>query len=681
MTNSISNRLINETSPYLLQHAYNPVDWYPWGEEALQKANEEDKPILVSIGYSACHWCHVMERESFENMDTAAFMNAHFINIKIDREERPDLDHIYMDAVQAMSGSGGWPLNVFLTPEQQPFFGGTYYPPQRAHNRASWIEVLKGVSKGYAEKKSEIVNQAQTLTAHLIKSNSFGDVTTNEASSTAFFSEETLATIASTILAQADTIDGGFGNAPKFPQSFNIIYLLRHYHYTKDKASLDQALLSINKMIQGGLFDQLGGGFARYSTDAKWLVPHFEKMLYDNALLIMAISEAYQLTDNEYYRFTIDQTLEFISRELTNDEFGFYCALDADSEGVEGKFYTWTYDELHKILEDNAPFFCDYYQVEKNGNWQEGKHETPPTNILFIKNFPSENESILLNNCREILMKVRANRIRPLLDDKVLLGWNALMITAFCKAYSALGNKKYKEIAEKNIHFLESKLKDPTTNRWHHTFKNGIAKIPAFLDDYAYLIQAYIHLQEITGENIYLLKARSLTDFVINHFTEEKTGFFFYTPDFQHDIILRKKEVYDGATPSGNAVMMENLNYLSIAFDNQAWQKLLIGLIGSLENAIIKHPTSFAVWASVVQTVVMGQNVIIITGHRAKSYLDQINRRFLPNKIIQAAETNLTDFPLLEGKRFELEGELFYLCIGNTCKPAFYTVNELLANM
>jgi len=681
MTNTISNRLINETSPYLLQHAYNPVDWYPWGEEALQKAQKEDKPILVSIGYAACHWCHVMERESFENTETAAFMNANFINIKIDREERPDLDHIYMDAVQAMSGSGGWPLNVFLTPQQQPFYGGTYFPPQRAHNRASWLEVLAGVSKGYTDKKSEIVNQAKTLTDHLIKSNSFGQVVTNEESQSKIFSKDTLATIAENILAQADTIDGGFGNAPKFPQSFSIIYLLRNYHFTKDKASLDQALLSINKMIQGGLFDQLGGGFARYSTDAKWLVPHFEKMLYDNALLVMAITEAYQLTGNEFYRSAIDQTLEFIQRELTNEASGFYCALDADSEGIEGKFYTWSYDELQKILGENAPLFCDYYQVEINGNWSEGKHETPPSNILFIKNFPTENEIDLLKTCKEQLMKTRANRIRPLLDDKILLGWNALMITAFCKAYSALANKEYKEIAIKNINFLESKLKDPKLDRWYHTYKNGTAKIPAFLDDYAYLIQAYIHLQEITGESTYLLKARTLTDFVITHFTEVSTGFFYYTPDFQHDIILRKKEVYDGATPSGNAVMMQNLHYLSIVFDNQEWQKLLYNLIGSLENAIIKHPTSFAVWASVLQCVVIGNQEIIITGQHAKTFLDQINKRFFPNKIIQAAETNLADFPLLRGKSFEEGGDLFYLCSDNTCKPAFYTVNELLANM
>ncbi len=681
MTNSTSNRLINETSPYLLQHAFNPVDWYPWGEEALQKAKDEDKPILVSIGYSACHWCHVMERESFENEDTAAFMNAHFINIKIDREERPDLDHIYMDAVQAMSGSGGWPLNVFLTPEKQPFFGGTYFPPQRAHNRASWIEVLAGVSKGYSEKKSEIINQAKTLTDHLIKSNSFGQEATNEESKPTFFSKETLNTIAQNILAQADTIDGGFGNAPKFPQSFSIIYLLRHYHYYKDKASLDQALLSINKMIQGGLFDQLGGGFARYSTDAKWLVPHFEKMLYDNALLVMVMAEAYQLTENENYRSTIEQTLEFIMRELTNSEYGFYCALDADSEGVEGKFYTWSFDELQKILGENAPFFCDYYQVEINGNWQEGKHESPASNILFIKNFPTESETTLIKTCKELLMKTRANRIRPLLDDKILVGWNALMITAFCKAYSALGNKEYKEIAEKNIRFLENNLKNPTSDHWYHTFKNGVAKIPAFLDDYAYLIQAYIHLQEITGDSSYLLKARTLAVFVIQHFAEENTGFLYYTPDFQKDVILRKKEVYDGATPSGNAVMMENFRYLSVVFDNHVWQKLYIGLIGSLENAIVKHPTSFAVWASVLQSIVVGSKEIIITGLQAKSYLDQINKRFMPNKIIQASETNLADFPLFNGKSFEFERNLFYLCSDNTCKSAFYTVNELLANI
>jgi uncharacterized protein YyaL (SSP411 family) len=462
MTKLIANRLIKETSPYLLQHAYNPVDWYPWGEEALLKAKAADKPILVSIGYAACHWCHVMERESFENEATASFMNEHFINIKIDREERPDLDHIYMDAVQAMSGSGGWPLNVFLTPDQLPFFGGTYFPPERMHNRPSWLEVLGGVSKGYQEKKEAIIAQADTLKAHLVKSNAFGMLTADQSSINEHFSDDSLNTIAQKILEQADNVDGGFGNAPKFPQSYCIIYLLRHYHFTKDQAALDQALLSIDKMIQGGIYDQVGGGFARYSTDSKWLVPHFEKMLYDNALLIMVLSEAYQLTQNAQYQLIIEQTLAFIQRELTDESYGFYSALDADSEGVEGKFYTWTYAELHSVLEKDAAFFCAFYQVEENGNWQEGRHENPPTNILWIDQYPTDQERVLIDVCKEKLLAKRASRIRPLLDDKILLGWNALMINAYGKAYAVLGKQVYLDIAQHTMRFLEEKL----ANRW-----------------------------------------------------------------------------------------------------------------------------------------------------------------------------------------------------------------------
>lgn len=681
MTKSPGNKLIHETSPYLLQHAHNPVDWYPWGEEALQRAKAEDKPILVSIGYAACHWCHVMERESFENEATASFMNAHFINIKIDREERPDLDHIYMDAVQAMSGSGGWPLNVFLTPDQLPFYGGTYFPPTAMHNRPSWLDVLGGVSKGYQEKKSAIFTQAETLKDHLVKSNSFGMVQPDDITQDLFFSEESLNTIAQKILEQADTTDGGFGNAPKFPQSNCIIYLLRHYHFTKDQASLDQALLSIDKMIQGGIYDQVGGGFARYSTDAQWLVPHFEKMLYDNALLIMVLSEAYQLTKNNQYQLAIEQTLQFIQRELTDSSLGFYSALDADSEGVEGKFYTWNYDELKQVLGADADFFCSYYQVDKNGNWQEGKHESPPTNILWINRYPSAQERALISICKDKLLAKRASRIRPLLDDKILLGWNALMITAYCKASAALGNTEYVEIAQQTIQFLEEKFNINDEHGWHHTYKNGVAKIPAFLDDYAYLIQSYIHLQEITGNTGYLLKAKSLTEWVIDHFSEQSTGFFYYTPDFQKDIIVRKKEVYDGATPSGNAIMAVNLYYLSVVFDHSDWQKRSTLLNASLSNAILKHPTSFACWATLVQTMVKGYKEIVVTGQQALLYLNPINEVYVPNKIIQASETNLAVFPLLIGKEFEKEAVLFYLCKNYTCGPAFRTVESLLANM
>ena len=362
---STNNRLINETSPYLLQHAHNPVDWYPWGPEALEKAKAENKPILVSIGYAACHWCHVMERESFENEATAEIMNTHFVNIKIDREERPDLDHIYMDAVQAMTGSGGWPLNVFLTPDTKPFYGGTYFPPEKAFNRASWTETLYGVIQAFRERRHEIDAQADNLTEHLLKANSFGIQPPEEAET--LFQPEKLQDCFAQYMKTADRQWGGFGKAPKFPQTFSIQFLLRHHHFTGEPVALEQALLSLDKMIDGGIYDQAGGGFARYSTDAEWLAPHFEKMLYDNALLISVLSEAYQLTGKTRYREVIEETLTFIEREMSHPEGGFYSALDADSEGVEGKFYTWSIEEIQALLGEDAEAFCAYYDITKAG--------------------------------------------------------------------------------------------------------------------------------------------------------------------------------------------------------------------------------------------------------------------------------------------------------------------------
>jgi uncharacterized protein YyaL (SSP411 family) len=675
-----SNHLIHETSPYLLQHAHNPVNWYPWGEEALQRAVAEDKPILVSIGYAACHWCHVMERESFEDEGTAALMNEHFINIKIDREERPDLDHIYMDAVQAMTGSGGWPLNVFLTPETKPFFGGTYFPPERAYNRSSWKEVLTGVYNAYKEKKAEIVSQAENLTEHLLSSNSFGVQKPGEGEPV--FSEGSLQAMAEAILANADTAWGGFGNAPKFPQSFCIQYLLRHYHFTKHEASLQQALLSLDKMIDGGIYDQLGGGFARYSTDTQWLAPHFEKMLYDNALLVGTMAEAYQLTGNEKYARAIRETLEFIEREMTSDENGFYSALDADSEGVEGKFYTWSRAEIEGILGKSAAIFCEFYDVSENGNWEH-------TNILRVlepmeifatkKGIPVQELDRQLAKARQELLACRSKRIRPLLDDKILLGWNALMNTAWSKAYAALGDQSFREKAIQNMQFLEEKM-GAGNGQWHHTYKNGQSRIPAFLDDLAYLIQAYIHLQEITGNGDYLMKAKAITEQVLVNFEEPATGFFFYTHKDQADVIIRKKEVYDGAVPSGNAVMVHNLLYLAIVFDRQDWKQRAHELLGSLGKAIVRYPTSFAVWAMALQLVTLGMIEIAITGQRSKEFLAPVLQRFLPNKILQSQETNSSVFPLLAGKDAGHEGKTaFYLCKDYSCQAPFFSVDSLLA--
>ena len=457
-----SNQLIHETSPYLLQHAHNPVNWYPWGNDALQKAKEENKPILVSIGYAACHWCHVMERESFEDEATAAIMNEHFINIKIDREERPDLDHIYMDAVQAMTGSGGWPLNVFLTPEAKPFYGGTYFPPKRAFNRPSWQETLFGVVNAFKEKRNEIDAQAENLTDHLLQSNSFGlqkmeeqDVLVAGKTKEAF----------ENIMKSADRVWGGFGNAPKFPQTFSIQYLLRHYHIYKNEEALSQALLTLERMLDGGIYDQAGGGFARYSTDAEWFVPHFEKMLYDNALLISVLCEAYQLTRYDRYRDIIEETMEFIKREMTDPGGGFYSALDADSEGVEGKFYVWSFEEIEKILGKDASIFAAYFDITKEGNW-EG------TNILRSKEplalFASENKinplklKKLIREGKEKILAHREKRVRPLLDDKIILGWNALMNTACSKAFSATGNEEYRQLAIGNMQFLLSVFAERT---------------------------------------------------------------------------------------------------------------------------------------------------------------------------------------------------------------------------
>jgi hypothetical protein len=676
-----TNKLIHETSPYLLQHAHNPVDWYPWCEEALQKAKDENKPILVSIGYAACHWCHVMERESFENEEIAALMNTHFINIKIDREERPDLDHIYMDAVQAMTGSGGWPLNVFLTPEAKPFYGGTYFPPVNAHNRMSWRDVLMAVQKAFGEKYTQIQSQAENLTEHLMNSNSFGISKSEHAASNEIFSLENEQLIAENIMRQADTDWGGFGRAPKFPQTYCIQFLLRHYHLSKDETSLQQALLSLDKMIQGGIYDQVGGGFARYSTDNQWLAPHFEKMLYDNALLISVLSEAYQLTKKDIYADTIHQTMQFIEREMMSDEFGFYSALDADSEGVEGKFYTWHKSEIEMLLKEDADLFCALYDVQENGNWEY-------SNILWLEQsveaFAAERKMDLhelklkINNWQKSLLTERNKRIRPQLDDKILLGWNALMNVACCKAFAATGIENYKVLALQNIEFLEKKFKEPTAN-WYHTYKNGHAKIPAFLDDYAYLIHSYIQLQEITGNSDYLQKAKALTEFVIENFEDAATGLFFYTNKKQTDVIIRKKEVYDGATPSGNAIMALNLYYLSVIFDKPDWKARAQKSTEFFEKAIIQYPTSFAAWASIVQWQVMGIQEIVIAGIDAFSYLSQILNIYKPNKILQTTQSDLPDFPLLKGK-FKAEKSVFFLCKDYVCQEPIFDMEKFLQN-
>jgi uncharacterized protein YyaL (SSP411 family) len=678
-----TNHLVNETSPYLLQHAHNPVEWYPWGDEALQKAKNENKPILVSIGYSACHWCHVMERESFEDETTAAVMNEHFINIKIDREERPDLDHIYMDAVQAMTGSGGWPLNVFLTPDKKPFYGGTYFPPQRAFNRASWKEILMGVSQAFKERRSEIEEQANNLTEHIYQSNSFGLRSVTDEAKAGLFTREKLNEAFSNCMKTADKVWGGFGNAPKFPQTFIIRFLMRHYWYTKDEEALKQALLSLDKMIEGGIYDQLGGGFARYSTDTEWLAPHFEKMLYDNALLVYVLAEAYQLTKIEKYKEVIQETTEWIKREMTDKSGGFYSALDADSEGEEGRFYVWSYDEVKRLLGENAETFCKFYDITPGGNWEHKnilRVNKPVKEFSQIHSLNLEKLNEILSDGKAILLNERNKRISPGLDDKIILGWNALMNAAYSKAYAATGIDDYKEIAETNMNFLLDSFSVNGSDEFYHTWKKGIAKYPAFLDDYSFLVDALIHLHEISGDTKWLMKAKSITRFVIDHFSENESGFFFYTKEGQEDNIVRKKEVYDGAVPSGNTVMAYNLHRLGIFFDKPEWKQRAQNMTSSLGNAIVSYPSSFGMWTCFLQEIIYTTNEIVILGEEFQKLLTEILSVYIPSRIIMGSKESDIYYPLLAGKGLKGFTKI-YLCRDFSCRQPVDNIEALLVQI
>lgn len=671
------NRLSLETSPYLLQHAGNPVDWYPWSEAALQRARTENKPLLVSIGYSTCHWCHVMERESFEDADVAAFMNAHFINIKIDREERPDLDAIYMDAVQAMSGQGGWPLNVFLLPDGKPFYGGTYFPPRAVQGRSSWMDVLSGVTKAFQERRHEMDAQASNLLDHLIESNRFGEKLKPELG---LFSEEALIGMGRTLLKQADLQSGGFGRPPKFPQSFSIRFLLYVGQTLQQPESMQHALFSLDQMIDGGIYDQLGGGFARYSTDAQWLAPHFEKMLYDNALLVEAIAEAYQLTGRAKYRKTLDEIRLFLERELLHPDGGFYSALDADSEGAEGTFYVWSLEEIQTCLAADAPLFCAYYEVTEAGNWEGVNilHVVGDLGVLATEYGKSIAElELLLADCRERLFAVRSKRIRPGLDIKIILGWNALMNAACSLAFRATGEPAWRTLALRNMEFLMRHLRDAQGD-WLHVHTNGKAQGSAFLDDRAYLIRAWIELHGITGGWNWLEEAVSCMQDTLDRFADLDSALFFFTPAGQSDLILRKKEIYDGALPAANAVMAENLLKLGTIQGRSDWRERAERMTETLGQALVRYPGSFGYWARVLMQQVLGLTEVTFVGPEALSWSDQLPPLYLPGGLVLVVGEPLPG-------RFEDPAAFVrtsvQVCRKNTCTPPVYSPNELLISL
>jgi uncharacterized protein len=688
------NKLINETSPYLLQHAHNPVDWYAWKPEAFERAKVEDKPILVSIGYSTCHWCHVMERESFEVVDTAAFMNAHFINIKVDREERPDVDQIYMEACQVISGGGGWPLNCFLTPDGRPFFAGTYYPPEPAYQRPSWLQLLTNMVNAFKTQRQVVEEQADKLTdiirnadANFIKKGtSFENSLKNAENTEGPFSRDKLDNIYYALRERFDRADGGFGGAPKFPSTFCIQFLLDYYFYTQNEVALAHAELSLIKMIQGGIYDQLGGGFARYATDREWLIPHFEKMLYDNALILNNLCDVYKITKKDIYRETIEETLAFIEREMKAPPApqsgdlsgGFYSAYDADSEGVEGKFYVWQKKEIEAILGEDAALFCAFYDVTEEGNWEE-------TNILWrhksYEEFATASGINILDLkeklkiSRDKLFKIRDLRIKVGLDDKILLSWNALIISSYAKAYEALNTEGYKKIAVEGLGFIFNKFRK-TELEFYHTYKEGKAQYDAFLEDYAYLIEAILDVYQITFEKRYIFEAKALADYVLDNFFDSNDNLFYFTSEKQTDIILRKKDLYDNATPSGNSTMVKNLQRLGVMLDDKKYKTLSVNMLQAVGDVIERYPSGFAKWASGFLSVVFPPYEIAIVGNNAFEKVLQINALFLPNKIVVASVEEDNTLPLLAGKANK-DDTYIYVCQDYACKMPAKTVNEM----
>ena len=668
-----TNALINETSPYLLQHAHNPVHWIPWSNDLFEKAAQENKPILLSIGYAACHWCHVMERESFESEEVAAYMNAHFINVKVDREERPDVDHLYMDALQAMTGAGGWPLNIFLLPNGKPFYGGTYFPPRPIQNRASWMEVLKGVHVAFENNYEKLEEQANQLSSHLVQANIKSQASNNENQTAFQFEKEAIQLMGTRVMQNADTQWGGFGNAPKFPQTFALQLLLRQFHLFKDESALQQVKLSLDKMIQGGIYDHLGGGFSRYSTDGHWQAPHFEKMLYDNALLIGVLSEAYQITQQPSYQIVIQQTIQFLNRELSNGQNAFYAALDADSEGVEGKYYTWSYEELKALVPENLfEGFCAYYQIQANGNWEH-------TNILWTQANFMIGESDAFKVVKQSLFATREKRIRPSLDHKIILSWNALTITAFCKAAAALGDRDYRQQAINAMQWIENNMYDKEGHYFYHTNTNGQNKSYAFLDDYAALIQAYISLQEITGDFTYLHKAKQWTDYVQTHFIDEEKVFFYFTAAYQKDVIIRKKDNYDGAQPSANAMMCFNLYYLSNVFSMSDWEHQAKAMVEAMGKMILQYPSSFSYWAQSYLLMTLGFTEIISIGSNVKNSIFDIQSLFQPFKMMLISDEYDPSIPLLKGK--QLYENQYFMCNRGICSAPIPNLNDFLTTI
>ena len=661
------NRLSNETSPYLLQHANNPVDWYPWGQEALDRAKNEDMPILLSIGYSACHWCHVMERESFENEEIAALMNKHFVSIKVDREERPDLDAVYMEAVQMLTGRGGWPMTVFLTPDGKPFYGGTYFPPVDRQGMPGFPRLLQTIADAYGNDKGEIQRVTQQLADKMGRSGQLPPGTNP-------LSVDIMHQAYSAIASNFDYQNGGVGTAPKFPQAMTQEFLLRYHHHGYNQRALDMVDLTLEKMAYGGIYDQIGGGFHRYSTDAYWLVPHFEKMLYDNALLARLYLHGHLISGRGLYRRIAEETLDYVLREMTDAKGGFYSAQDADSEGEEGKFFVWTTEELRAVLGDEeGDILAGFFGVTNGGNW-EGKNilNMPQKAAAFAQERGLELDRLvsIIERAKPALLAVREQRVHPLRDDKVLSSWNGMMLRSFAEAAAALGRQDYLDAAVKNAQFLLDEMKPQ--GRLLRTYREGQAKLLGYLEDYACVADGLLALYEATFDHRWLAEAQGLADSMIQLFWDDGIGGFYDTGSDHESLMTRPRDIYDNAQPCGGSVASDVLLRLAVFTGKEEYAAKGATPLRALQPLMSQSPTGAGHWLGALDFYVSVPKEIAIIGPREDpatlGLLNTVFQRFLPNKVVAGGDAASDEIPLLEQRDMVNGQPAAYVCQNYVCQ-------------
>lgn len=669
-----TNNLINESSPYLLQHAHNPVNWEAWNPEVLKRAKDEKKLLLISIGYAACHWCHVMEHECFEDEDVAKAMNFHFINIKVDREERPDIDHIYMDALQMMTGSGGWPLNILALPDGRPFWGATFVKKQE------WIQVLNQLQELYENNPEKIIGYAENMAHGLKEINTIAIEENND-----IISISSINDIVKDWSTYFDTFLGGYKRAPKFMMPVNLNFLLHYGHSQKDEAINEYVHTTLTRMAWGGIFDHVGGGYSRYSVDTKWHVPHFEKMLYDNGLLISLYAKAYATTKNSLYKNVVQQSISFIKEELLDVSNGFYSSLDADSLSeteklVEGAFYVWKEKQLRKILTDNYPLFADFYSINSYGYWEEDNYvlirDAEAKDIANKHNLTEEAVFSTITKCLKLLKQERDKREKPRLDDKILTSWNGLALKGLTDAYRFLGNKEYLEMAQQNAHFILNNLVDKEGGLYHN-HKNGKSTISGFLEDYAAIIDGFISLYEVSYNETWLNHSLKLTNYVIDNFSDTSTGLFFFTSNKGESLIRKTLEVADNVIPSSNSIMAHNLLKLSKYFPEESFEIRLNQIMNTMRKSITENPQNHANWLHLSLLMDQDYYEIVVIGENFEPICKTLMKYYLPNVIFAASNSKTSNLPLFMN-RYVMNKTLIYVCKHGSCQLPVEETNKAL---